>query len=45
MPGFGSISHWIILLVLVVLVFGTGKLRHAGRDIGEAISEIGRAHV
>jgi len=34
MPGLNSFSHWIVLLVLVLLVFGTGKLRNAGRDLG-----------
>lgn len=39
MPGLNSFSHWIVLLVLVLLVFGTGKLRNAGRDIGSAIAD------
>ena len=39
MPGLNSFSHWIVLLVLVVLVFGTGKLRNAGRDLGSAIAD------
>lgn len=29
--------HWIILLVVVVLVFGTGKLRNIGSDLGAAV--------
>jgi len=33
MGGF-SIWHWVIVLVVVVLIFGTKKLRNAGRDIG-----------
>jgi len=32
-----SIWHWLIVLVVVVLVFGTGKLRNLGRDLGGAI--------
>ncbi|MCD9033881.1 Sec-independent protein translocase subunit TatA [Luteimonas sp. Y-2-2-4F] len=32
-----SIWHWIIVAVVVLLVFGTKKLRGAGRDLGEAI--------
>ncbi|MGO1542156.1 MAG: Sec-independent protein translocase subunit TatA [Luteimonas sp.] len=32
-----SIWHWIIVLVVVLLVFGTKRLRGAGRDLGEAI--------
>jgi len=39
MPGLNSFSHWIVLLVLVLLVFGTGKLRNAGRDLGSAIAD------
>jgi len=32
-----SIGHWLIVLVIVVLVFGTGKLRNLGKDLGGAI--------
>lgn len=39
MPGLNSFSHWIVLLVLVLLVFGTGKLRNAGRDLGSVIAD------
>jgi sec-independent protein translocase protein TatA len=39
MLGLNSFSHWIVLLVLVVLIFGTGKLRNAGRDLGSAIAD------
>jgi len=35
--GSFSIWHWIIVLVVVLLVFGTKRLRGAGRDLGEAI--------
>ena len=35
--GSFSIWHWIIVLVVVVLVFGTKKLRNAGSDLGSAI--------
>ncbi|WHZ18075.1 MAG: Twin-arginine translocation protein TatA [Rhodanobacteraceae bacterium] len=38
MFGLNGISHWLILLALVLLIFGTGKLRHAGRDLGNAIA-------
>ena len=38
MGGF-SLTHWIILLVVVVLIFGTKKLRNAGRDIGGAVHD------
>ncbi|MCY7312256.1 MAG: Sec-independent protein translocase subunit TatA [Pseudoxanthomonas sp.] len=32
-----SIWHWIIVLVVVLLVFGTKRLRSAGQDLGEAV--------
>ncbi|RZA37211.1 MAG: Sec-independent protein translocase subunit TatA [Lysobacteraceae bacterium] len=32
-----SIWHWIIVLVVVLLVFGTKRLRNAGNDLGEAV--------
>jgi sec-independent protein translocase protein TatA len=37
--GFGGISIWQILIVLliVVLLFGTKKLRNVGGDLGAAI--------
>lgn len=38
MFGLNSVSHWLILLAVVLLVFGTGKLRHVGRDLGNAIA-------
>lgn len=34
--GSFSITHWLILLVVVVVVFGTSKLRNAGKDLGGA---------
>lgn len=36
--GMMSIWHWAILLLVVALVFGTGKLKNLGKDIGSAIS-------
>lgn len=37
--GFGGISIWqlLIILVIVVLVFGTGKLKNIGSDLGGAV--------
>jgi sec-independent protein translocase protein TatA len=35
--GSFSIWHWIIVLVIVVLVFGTKKLRNIGEDLGGAV--------
>jgi sec-independent protein translocase protein TatA len=35
--GWGSPVHWIVLLVVVLLVFGTKKLRNIGTDVGAAV--------
>ena len=35
--GFGSPLHWIVLLVVVILIFGTKKLGNIGSDLGKAI--------
>ncbi len=32
-----SIWHWRIVLVVVVLIFGTKKLRNIGQDLGGAV--------
>ena len=32
-----SIWHWLIVLLVVVLVFGTKKLRNVGGDLGAAV--------
>ncbi|MBN8728407.1 MAG: Sec-independent protein translocase subunit TatA [Xanthomonadales bacterium] len=32
-----SIWHWLIVLVIVALVFGTKRLRNIGEDVGAAI--------
>ena len=34
--GSFSIWHWLIVLVIVMLVFGTKKLRNIGQDLGGA---------
>ena len=35
--GSFSIWHWLIVLVIVMLVFGTKKLGNMGSDIGKAV--------
>jgi sec-independent protein translocase protein TatA len=37
MMGSMSIWHWVIVLVVVVLLFGTKKLGNVGSDIGKAV--------
>ncbi|MBE7526110.1 MAG: Sec-independent protein translocase subunit TatA [Nitrosomonas sp.] len=35
--GSFSIWHWLVVLAIVVLVFGTKKLRNLGSDLGGAV--------
>lgn len=35
--GSFSIWHWLIVLVIVALIFGTKKLRNVGEDLGGAV--------
>jgi len=35
--GTWSIWHWLIVLLIVLLVFGTKKLRNIGADLGGAV--------
>jgi sec-independent protein translocase protein TatA len=37
MMGSFSIWHWLIVLVIVMLVFGTKKLSNMGSDLGKAV--------
>ena len=32
-----SLWHWLVVLVIVVLVFGTKRLKNVGQDLGEAV--------
>ena len=32
-----SIWHWLIVLIVIVLIFGTAKLKNIGKDFGGAI--------
>jgi sec-independent protein translocase protein TatA len=34
---FMSAIHWVIVVVIVLLVFGTSKLKNVGSDLGSAI--------
>jgi sec-independent protein translocase protein TatA len=35
--GSFSIWHWLIVLLIVVMVFGTKKLKNIGSDLGSAV--------
>jgi sec-independent protein translocase protein TatA len=37
MFGLNSPLHWLIVLLIVVLIFGTKKLRNIGSDVGGAV--------
>ncbi len=32
-----SIWHWLVVLLIVLLIFGTKKLRNIGTDLGNAV--------
>ncbi|MCF5617979.1 twin-arginine translocase TatA/TatE family subunit [Pseudomonas syringae] len=36
-------KHWIVILIVVVLVFGTKKLKGLGSDVGESIKGFRKA--
>lgn len=42
MGGF-SIWHWVIVLVVVLVIFGTKKLRNVGGDLGGAVRDFKKA--
>ncbi len=35
--GFGSIWHWVIVLVIVLLLFGSGKIANVMGDVAKGI--------
>jgi sec-independent protein translocase protein TatA len=37
MMGSFSVWHWLIVLVIVLMVFGTKKLRNLGSDLGAGV--------
>ena len=41
--GSFSLWHWLIVLVIVVLIFGTKKLKNMGGDVGGAVNEFKKA--
>ncbi len=41
--GSFSLWHWLIVLLIVVLVFGTKKLKNIGSDVGGAVNEFKKA--
>ena len=41
--GSFSIWHWLIVLLIVVLIFGTKKLKNMGSDVGGAVKNFKEA--
>ena len=43
--GFGGISIWqlLIILAIIILIFGTKRLRHMGGDLGSAFKGFKKA--
>ena len=41
--GSFSLWHWLIVLLIIVLIFGTKKLRNIGSDVGGAVNEFKKA--
>jgi sec-independent protein translocase protein TatA len=42
MGGF-SIWHWLVVLIIVALIFGTSRLRNIGDDVGNAVKNFRKA--
>lgn len=38
-----SIWHWVVVAVVVLLIFGTKKLRNVGGDLGGAVRDFKKA--
>ena len=41
--GSFSLVHWIIVLAIIVLIFGSGKLKNLGADLGASIKGFKKA--
>ncbi len=41
--GSFSIWHWLVVLVIVLVIFGTKKLRNMGGDLGGAVKSFKEA--
>ncbi len=41
--GSFSLVHWVIVLAIIVLVFGSGKLKNLGSDLGASIKGFKKA--
>ena len=41
--GIFDCKHWVVILIVVVLVFGTKRLKTLGSDVGEAVKGFRKA--
>lgn len=41
--GFGSPIHWLLVLAVIILIFGTSKLKNLGSDLGSSIKGFKKA--
>ncbi|MBF7729908.1 twin-arginine translocase TatA/TatE family subunit [Pseudomonas sp. N040] len=41
--GIFDIKHWLVILIVVILVFGTKRLKNLGSDLGETIKGFRKA--
>jgi sec-independent protein translocase protein TatA len=41
--GSFSIWHWLLVLAIIILIFGTKKLKNMGTDMGEAVKNFKNA--
>lgn len=41
--GIFDFKHWVVILLVVVLVFGTRKMKNLGADVGETIKGFRKA--
>ena len=41
--GSFSIWHWLLVLLVIILIFGTKKLKTLGQDLGEAVKNFKHA--
>lgn len=41
--GIFDIKHWIVILIVVILIFGTKRLKNLGSDLGETVKGFRKA--
>ena len=41
--GSFSVWHWVLVLLIVLLIFGTKKLKGLGQDLGDAVKNFKHA--